>query len=427
MIYPMSHAIVGAEPEPGVGSAAGSADAALRARAARLIPGGMWGHQNAARLAAGYPQYFARGEGCRLWDVDGREYIDFICAWGPMVLGYRDPDVEAAAEAQRRRGNGLNGPTERLVELAELMVETVPHADWVMFQKNGADATTTCVMIARAATGKRKILAARGAYHGAVPWCNPYQAGATAEDRVHVVPYDYNDVLSLSRAADPVRKDLAAVIVSAFKHDIGKDHELPTPEFARAARALCDETGAALILDDVRAGFRLHIGGSWELVGVRPDLAAWSKAIANGRALAAVTGNDRFRAGAEGVFVTGSFWTEAVPMAAAIATIRKLRDTDGIDRMRRMGERFRQGIARQAAAHGVRLHQSGPAQMPVILFDDDAERKKGWLFCTEALKRGVYLHAVHTMFLSAAHTEADIDQALAATDEALREVARRFG
>jgi glutamate-1-semialdehyde 2,1-aminomutase len=415
------------EPVAGAERAAGPADAALRVRAERVIPGGMWGHQNAARLPAGYPQYFARGEGCRIWDADGREYVDFLCAWGPMVLGYRDPDIEAAADAQRQLGNGLNGPTARTVELAELLVDTVPHADWAMFQKNGTDATTACVMIARAATGRRKVLVARGAYHGAVPWCNPFPAGATAEDRVHVVPYDYNDVLDLARAADPVRQDLAGVIVSGFKHDIGKNHELPTPEFAQAARALCDETGAALIVDDVRAGFRLHIGGSWELVGVRPDLAAWSKAIANGYPMAAVTGNEKFRAGAASVFVTGSFWTEAVPMAAAMATIRKLRDTDGIGRMRRMGERFRDGIARQAAAQGIRLHQSGPPQMPVILFDDDPERKKGWLFCTEALKRGAYLHAVHTMFLSAAHTEADIDLALAATDAALREVARQFG
>ncbi|HTO81902.1 MAG TPA: aminotransferase class III-fold pyridoxal phosphate-dependent enzyme, partial [Methylomirabilota bacterium] len=333
----------------------------------------------------------------------------------------------AAAEAQRRRGNGLNGPTERLVELAELMVETVPHADWAMFQKNGADATTTCVVIARAATERRKVLVARGAYHGAVPWCTPYPIGATAEDRVHVVPYDYNDVASLTAAVESVRGDLAGVIVSAFKHDYGKHHEMPTPAFAQAARALCDTNGAALIVDDVRAGFRLHIGGSWELVGIRPDLAAWSKAIANGRALAAVTGNDRFREGAAKIFVTGSFWTEAVPMAAAIATIGKLRATDGIGQMRRMGERLRDGLARQAAAHGVRIRQSGPPQMPVVFFDDDPERKKGWFFCTEALKRGVYLHAAHTMFLSAAHGEADIDQALQATDAAMAEVARQFG
>ena len=253
-----------------------------------------------------------------------------------MVLGYRDADIEAAVDAQRQRGNGLNGPTERLVELAELLVDVVPHADWAMFQKNGADATTTCVVIARAATGRRRVLVARGAYHGAVPWCNPYPLGATAEDRLHVVPYDYNDAQSLAAAAESARGDIAAVIVSAFKHDFGKDHELPTPAFANAARALCDATGAALIVDDVRAGFRLHIGGSWELVGVRPDLAAWSKAIANGYALAAVTGNERFREGASKVFVTGSFWTEAVPMAAAIATIGKLKAGDGIGRMQKV-------------------------------------------------------------------------------------------
>ena len=404
-----------------------SADADLRERARRVIPGGMWGHQNAARIPADYPQFFSRGEGCRLWDADGREYIDFMCAWGPMVLGYGDADVEAAAAAQRQLGNGLNGPTERLVELAELVVEVVPHADWAMFQKNGTDATTTCVMIARAATERRKVLVARGAYHGAVPWCNPYPIGATAEDRLHVVPYDYNDVQSLTAAVDSVGADLAGIIVSAFKHDFGKDHELPTPEFAKTARALCDATGAALIVDDVRAGFRLHLGGSWELVGIRPDLAAWSKAIANGYALAAVTGNDKFREAAAKLFVTGSFWTEAVPMAAAIATIRKLRAGDGIGQMRRMGERLRDGLARQAVAHGVRIRQSGPPQMPVVFFEDDPERKKGWLFCTEALKRGVYLHAAHTMFLSAAHGEADIDEALAGTDAAMAEVARQFG
>jgi len=404
-----------------------SADADLRERARRVIPGGMWGHQNAARIPADYPQFFSRGEGCRLWDADGREYIDFMCAWGPMVLGYGDADVEAAAAAQRQLGNGLNGPTERLVELAELVVEVVPHAEWAMFQKNGTDATTTCVMIARAATERRKVLVARGAYHGAVPWCNPYPIGATAEDRLHVVPYDYNDVQSLTAAVDSVGADLAGIIVSAFKHDFGKDHELPTPEFAKTARALCDATGAALIVDDVRAGFRLHLGGSWELVGIRPDLAAWSKAIANGYALAAVTGNDKFREAAAKLFVTGSFWTEAVPMAAAIATIRKLRAGDGIGQMRRMGERLRDGLARQAVAHGVRIRQSGPPQMPVVFFEDDPERKKGWLFCTEALKRGVYLHAAHTMFLSAAHGEADIDEALAGTDAAMAEVARQFG
>jgi glutamate-1-semialdehyde 2,1-aminomutase len=384
----------------------------------------MWGHQNAARLPAGYPQYFASARGCRTWDVDGREYIDFLCGWGPIILGYGDPDVEAAADAQRRMGDCLNGPSERLVELAELLVETVPHADWALFSKNGTDATTACLTIARAGTGRRKILVARGAYHGAVPWCSPSLVGVTAEDRAHLIYFDYNDVESLERGAEAAHGDLAGILVSGFRHDIGQDHELPTQEFAHRARSLANEADAALIVDDVRAGFRLDRGGSWELVGVRPDLSAWSKAIANGHALAAVTGNDRFREGATGIFVTGSFWTSAVAMAAAIATLTKLQRTDAIATMQTMGQRLRNGLAEQSRRHGLALRQSGPVQMPALLFEDDEDRRIGRAFCLEALARGVYLHPTHTLFLSAAHTAADIDAALAATDDALAAVSR---
>lgn len=397
-------------------------DAQFRARASRVIPGGLWGHQNAARLPAGYPQYFSRGQGCRIWDVDGREYIDFMGGWGPVVLGWHDAEVDAAAAKQAALGDCLNGPSERLVELAELVVDTIPHADWAMFSKNGTDASTQCVMIARSGTGKRKILVATGAYHGAAPWCTPWPGGTTAEDRAHQIPYEWNDVASLERAVAEAGDDLAAILVSAFKYDLGKDHVMPTVEFAKACRAAADRTGAALIVDDVRAGFRIDIGGTWEAVGVRPDLSAWSKAIANGHALGAVTGNDRFREGATKVFTTGSFWTAGVAMAAAIATIEKLRRDDGVGHMKAMGERFRAGLDAQAKAHGLAIRQTGPAQMPVVLFDDDADRRIGNAFCVEALQRGVYLHPAHTMFVSVAHTPADIDAALDRTDAAMAAV-----
>jgi glutamate-1-semialdehyde 2,1-aminomutase len=168
------------------------------------------------------------------------------------------------------------------------------------------------------------------------------------------------------------------------------------------------------------------MAGSWELVGVRPDLSAWSKAIANGYALGAVTGNEKFREAAGRVFVTGSFWCGAVSMAAALATIRKMKDVGAVDFMQRMGQRLRDGIEAQSKSHGVALQQSGPPQMPVILFDNDEIAGKAG-FCTEALKHNIYLHATHTMFLSAAHTAADIDRTLEATDAALAEVARQFG
>ena len=129
-----------------------SADAALRARAARVVPGGMWGHLNAARLPEGYPQFFASAEGCRIRDVDGREYIDFMCSWGPIIAGYRHPAVDAAYAQRVVQGDLMNGPGEAMVELAERLVDRVGHADWVLFQKSGTDATTLCVTIARAAT-----------------------------------------------------------------------------------------------------------------------------------------------------------------------------------------------------------------------------------------------------------------------------------
>jgi glutamate-1-semialdehyde 2,1-aminomutase len=292
-----------------------------------------------------------------------------------------------------------------------------------MFQKNGTDATTACVTIARAGTGRRKVLAARGSYHGAVPWCTPSLAGVTAEDRAHLIHFDYNDVASLEAAVDQAGADLAAIIVTAFRHDIARDQEMPTADFARRARELCDLQDAALIIDDVRAGFRIDLGGSWEPLGIRPDLSAWSKAIANGHSLAAVTGNDRFREAATKIYVTGSFWYGAASMAAALATIGTLRATDAIAHMRQMGQRLRTGMDERAARFGLKLRQTGPVQMPMILFDEDPAFEKAAVFCTSALRHGAYFHPKHNMFLSAAHRPQDIDQALAAAEAGFAAVA----
>jgi glutamate-1-semialdehyde 2,1-aminomutase len=398
-------------------------DRTLRERAKRVVPGGMYGHMRAEGLPAGYPQFFARGEGCHLWDADGRRYLDFMCSWGPVVLGHRHPAVDDAVLRQIKQGDCLNGPTERMVELAERLTGLVTHADWALFSKNGTDATTTCVTLARGGTGKRKILLATGAYHGAVPWCTPHPYGVMPEDRAHVIRFKYNDVASLEAAVDQAGDDLAAILVSAFRHDYGFDQELPDPAFAARVRALADANEAALILDDVRAGFRLSLHGSWDQIGVQPDLSAWSKAIANGYSLAAVTGKDRFREAATQLFATGSFWCGAVSMAAALATLDVLEAENGPEQMRRMGQRLRDGIAAQARRHGVGVRQSGPPQMPTILFDDDADCAKGSRFVLEALHRGVYLHPKHNMFLSLAHTVADIDHALSVTDQAFKVVA----
>jgi glutamate-1-semialdehyde 2,1-aminomutase len=399
-------------------------DSALRQRARKVIPGGMWGHMNVARLPPGYPQYFNRARDCRLWDVDGNEYVDMMCSYGPIILGHADPDVESAAAEQRSRGDTMTGPAECQVELAELLVDTLPHADWVLFAKNGTDATTTCVTLAREATRRRKVLVAKGSYHGSAPWCSPSLAGVVPEDRAHILIFDYNDIESLERAAEAAGSDLAAILVTPFRHDVRREQEMASAAFAAAARRICDEKEAALIIDDVRAGFRIAIGGSWEPLGVRPDLSAWSKAMANGYPIAAVAGNDRYREAAQQIYVTGSFWCGASPMAAAIATINKLRATNAIGAMEASGRRLRDGLTEQARRYGVRLTQTGPAQMPLIMFENDKELTLGNRFVLEALRRGVYMHPWHNMFLSAAHGFAEIDRVLEATDGALKAVAR---
>ncbi|ARP62167.1 aminotransferase class III-fold pyridoxal phosphate-dependent enzyme [Mesorhizobium sp. M7A.F.Ca.US.006.04.2.1] len=401
-----------------------SKDQLLRERAASVIPGGMWGHMATRYLGSAYPQFFERADGCRVWDVDGHEYIDLMCSWGPNILGHHHQAVEAAAERQRRLGDAMNGPGEVLVELAELLVKTVAHADWAMLQKNGTDATTACVTIARAGTGRRKVLVARGSYHGAVPWCTPSLAGVTAEDRAHLIHFDYNDVASLEAAVEQAGNDLAAVVVTAFRHDIARDQELPTAAFAKRARELTTAADAALIVDDVRAGFRIDLAGSWEPLGVRPDLSAFSKAIANGYPLAAIAGTDRFREAATKVYVTGSFWYGAVAMAAAIATISTLRDTDAVTHMTQAGDRLRSGLDAAAKKHGLSLRQTGPVSMPMVLFDGDAEFKLANAFCSAALREGAYFHPRHNMFLSAAHTAKDIDLALQAADAGMAAAAQ---
>lgn len=309
------------------------------------------------------------------------------------------------------------------MELAELMVDTVDGADWALFQKNGTDATTVCVMIARAQAGKRKILVARGAYHGAVPWCTPSVVGVTAEDKAHLIHFDFNDAASLRAAADQAGDDLAGIMITAYRHDVQRDQEMTDPAFLAEARAICDRTGAALILDDVRASFRIHLRGSWFPHGVKPDLAAMSKSIANGWPISAVVGGNAFREAAAKIFTTGSFWYGGAAMAAAVATIGILKESNAISHTIAMGERLRAGLDEAARRNGFRLRQTGPAQMPMLLFDDDADLRIGNAFGLAALRHGAYFHPRHNMFLCAAHTPADVDRGIEAADNAMKDIA----
>ncbi|MCW2560484.1 MAG: aminotransferase class-III [Mycobacterium sp.] len=404
-----------------------SASIDLGRRAAKVIPGGMYGHQAIRNMSAAYPQFFTSGEGAVITDADGNEYVDLMCSWGPIVLGHRDPVVTQAVLDQMEMGDCLDGPGPVLVDLAEALVDVISDAEWILFGKNGTDATTACLTIARAHTSRSVILVARGFYHGAAPWCSPVSAGTLPSDRAAMAYFEYNDQADFDRAVEAAGSDLAGVMLTPFRHVEGEDQELVDVDFARHVRQRCDELDALLIVDDVRCGFRLAYGGSWEPLGVPADLSAWSKAIANGYPLAAVTGREALRDAASTVFLTGSFWMNATPMAAALATIRRLGDIDGVSLMQRAGARLREGIRAQAVDSGLTISYTGPDVMPYLTFAGDVDRARMTCFAEAALASGVYLHPKHNWFMSCAMDDAVVDRALRGTEPAFAAVRRHFG
>lgn len=399
---------------------------ALLARAKGVVPGGVYGHQSPRMVVAGaYPYFFARSEGCRIWDVDGNEFIDLMCSYGPIVLGHRHPVVEAAAREQAALGDCFNAPTGLWVELAEHLVDITPFADWAAFAKNGSDVCTWAVAVAREHTGRRKVIKADGAYHGAHAWCTPAPAGVTPEDTANVLTFPYNDLSALEAVVDAHAGATAAIIVSPFRHDAFHDQELPVEGFLPGVRRLCDAHGIVMILDDVRAGFRLHLGGSGERFGVQPDLSCYAKAIANGYPLSACVGRDPLKGAAERVYFTGSYFTSAVPMAAALACLREIERSGAIGRMEQAGLRLQRGLEAQAASHGVPIVYSGPPAIPFMSFKDDVKFARSRAWAAACARGGVYLAPYHNWFLSAAHTDRDIDQVLQVTDEAFAELRRQ--
>jgi glutamate-1-semialdehyde 2,1-aminomutase len=279
-------------------------------------------------------------------------------------------------------------------------------------------------MIARVHMQREKVVIAQGAYHGIAPWCAQSPEGTTAGERAGRIYCTYNDIESLERAVAEAGDDLAAIVATPFKHDVFIDQAEPDAAYARRARELCDKTGALLIVDDVRAGFKLARDCSWATVGVEPDLSAWGKCIANGHPISALLGSDKARKAAAAVRVTGSYWCQAGPMAAGVVTLDRIRDSDYLENIQKLGRQLRTGVDAVAAKAGVGLRQTGPVTMPMFLFDNDPDLRKGYFFCAEMADRGVYMHPFHNMFISNALTAADVDLTVAAADEALQALAK---
>ena len=400
----------------------------LFARASRVIPGGIYGHATPAALVPlEFPYYATRAEGCRYWDADGHEYLDFLCSYGPIVLGHNHSEVEEAAERQRKLGDCFNHPTPVMVELCERLVDLVDFADWCVLGKNGSDMTTWATQVARQFTGRKKILRARQSYHGSHSWCTPGHGGLIEEDRAHVHEFVWNDLNSVHDLVKKYANEIAALITTPFLHPPFTDSEMPSPGFLHGVQEICRKHGIVFILDDVRAGFRLDTGGSHKYFGFEPDMICFSKAMGNGYPIAAALGRKELRVAASKVFLTGSFWYGAVSMAASLACLRVLECDAVIPRMLRLGKMFTDGLGAAAKRHGLQVRISGPPSLPFMKFSNETNLLRQQRFCVEAVKRGVFLHPHHNWFMSAAMNEADVERALKVADEAFAVVKAEFG
>lgn len=399
-------------------------------RAVKVIPGGVYGHLGPAEgcftPVSAYPLFATKAQGAYFWDVDGNRYIDYMCAYGPNILGYNDKDVDAAALAQLKDGNCVSSPSPKMIELAELLVDTVKMADWAFFAKNGGDTTLFALMIARAATGRPKAVLTRGGYHGVQPWTQKDgHPGVTPQDLANNLYVEFGDYEALERLFTEHEGEIACFMATPYHHPVFEDNRLPPEGYWKKVRALCDREGVVLAVDDVRCGFRLDVRGSDCHYGFEADIECFCKALANGWNVSAVCGKDSLKEAAGSVMYTGSYWLSAVPIAAAIACINKMRDIDSARICTEKGRKLTEGLVAAGKRHGYNLIVSGE---PAMWFmreegDDTMEIHQAWV--AECVKRGVFFTNHHNQFINTAMSDEDLAYTLDVADEAFATIAKR--
>lgn len=397
-------------------------------RAAKVIPEGIYGTRKPGFVLPGASPYFVeRGEGGHYWDVDGNEFIDFMCGYGPVILGHAHPEVEAAVRDAASRGIAFNHPGEPMVQLAERLVELSSVADWAVFAKNGSDVTTWAIRVAREHTGRKKIAYVKGTYHGSHAWCSSYPAGVLPEDKANILTFDWNRLDQLEALVEANKGEMAGVIMTPYYHPACAMQQMPAEGFWEGIREVCDREGMLIVLDDIRASFRLDIHGNHEVFGIEPDLACYSKSMGNGYPISAAVGRKAIQGAAEAVFLSGTFWYSPVEMAAALTTLRILEETDAIQHMARLGNRLKEGLTEAAARRGYKVTISGPPAIPYMTFDDHPDLYHMQIFAREMIDRGVFIHPHHNWFICAAHTDADIDYTLEMADTAFKVTREELG
>jgi glutamate-1-semialdehyde aminotransferase len=363
------------------------------------------------------PLFLTHGEGGRVWDVDGNEYVDLVCALMPVVLGYRDPDVDEAVRRQLTKGISFSLATTLEADLAERLVDLIPCAEMVRFGKNGTDATSATIRLARAYTGRDRVMVC--GYHGWQDW----YIGATARSKgvpervralTHMVPY--NDLDAVATLFSRYKGEFAAIIIEPM------NSAEPGPGFLQSLKDIAHENGALLVFDEVITGFRFALGGAQALFGVTPDIAAFGKALGNGMPISAVVGRAEIMAQMEEIFFSGTFGGEALSIAAAIAVLDKMRREPVIDTLWRTGTVLADGARERIRRHGLEgvIALNGKAPWTILAFTDQPNARKDairTLFLREMLAHGILMISGHDVCY--AHNAADCERILRAYDEVL--------
>ena len=417
-------------------------------RAQKVLPGGVNSPVRAFRAVDLCPRFITKAQGAYIYDADGKSYIDYVCSWGPMILGHDHPAVREAVEQAVKDGLSFGAPTEREVEMAELMVEMVPNIEMVRMVNSGTEAVMSAIRLARGATGRDKIVKFEGCYHGhsdcllvnagssALAGGHPSSAGVPEDIVKHTLTAQFNRLDTVEALLEEYPGQVACVIVEPVAANMGV--VVPAPGFLEGLRALCDKAGALLIFDEVITGFRLALGGAQEYFGVKADLVTFGKIIGGGMPVGAYCGSRALMeqvAPCGPVYQAGTLSGNPVAMAAGLAQLRYLKAHPEIygcigalaqelaDGMREAAERRHAGVA---------VNQIGSLVSPfftpsaVTTFVDAKGSDVGRYarYFKGMLERGIYLAPAQfeAMFLSAAHTRQDLARTLEAVDEALAEL-----
>ena len=398
-------------------------------KAKELIPGGVLLSRRPSMFVPGeYPVFIDEGNGGTIKDIDGNEYIDYMCAYGPIIIGYKEPEIDEAVIKQiRDKGFCFTLAQTYQNQLAEKLRELIPCAEMSIFVKTGSEATTSAVRLSRAFTGRIKVM--RCGYHGWHDWCTKVRGGIPEKLYEDVFEFEYNNLDSLETLLKEHGKETAAVIVTPYGHELHKPMQDPEPGFLEGVRALTQEHGAVLIFDEIRTNFRISMGGAQKYYGVIPDLAALGKSMGNGYAIGAVSGKREIMScGAADVAITSTFFPNSLAFIAALKTIEFLEKHNVLQEIWEKGQYLMNGINQAIQKYDVGARLSGIPPMMYITFekgdDEFIERSQKDIY-TQMIRRKVFMHPNHHGYVCYRHTKENLDDTIQAVEASLEYLINR--